>query len=247
MENNNIIDYVMKTPENTNPAILNQMLDQLKGSGAEKACVVSFIYNQQEDNWNIDKLAPEIYEAYTNGQLILAKYNNGSPVFTLSAIHRVEVTDIAAGAYRYIIWFSSVVGENVFQLQYIYDPTGMEDSEVVYETFVEYTEQLISSSSTSPRRVSFETDGSSYISQDDFDAIKAALDDGTDIYAVLDGYERYTFNTIERDSEADAATIYFTYVDAIGSSVIFKTIAWHHESGAEDRITLTTKTLAAQE
>ena len=34
MTKQNIIDYIMQTPENTNPAILNQFLDEIGGSGS---------------------------------------------------------------------------------------------------------------------------------------------------------------------------------------------------------------------
>ena len=39
MNNQDIIDYVMNTPHNTNPAILNQKLNKLAG-GAGKTLVI---------------------------------------------------------------------------------------------------------------------------------------------------------------------------------------------------------------
>lgn len=39
MDNKTILDYVLNSPENTNPAILNQMLDELKNSSTDNYTV----------------------------------------------------------------------------------------------------------------------------------------------------------------------------------------------------------------
>ena len=39
MDNKTILDYVLNSPENTNPAILNQMLDELKSSSTDNYTV----------------------------------------------------------------------------------------------------------------------------------------------------------------------------------------------------------------
>ena len=41
-----IIDYVTQTPENTNPAVLNTLLKDLKGSSIDSADVVKIVKDE---------------------------------------------------------------------------------------------------------------------------------------------------------------------------------------------------------
>lgn len=45
MDNKTIIDYVLNSPENTNPVILNQMLDELKGGSVQMLKFVKDSYS----------------------------------------------------------------------------------------------------------------------------------------------------------------------------------------------------------
>ena len=68
MEKQDIMDYVLKTPENTNPAILKSMLDQLEegsgGGGGSGGDVISgdVIYKFREPKTDIDFTSNDRYQ-----------------------------------------------------------------------------------------------------------------------------------------------------------------------------------------
>lgn len=48
MNKEQVLDYVMTTPTNTNPAILNQMLDEISGDGESYDVVVKGYYQSDD-------------------------------------------------------------------------------------------------------------------------------------------------------------------------------------------------------
>ena len=91
MDKNRIINYVMKTPENTNPNVLSSLLD----SEMDNRFVVTLTITDSEtiDNdialsGTMDKTSAQITEAYESGQQIVAKtfFNNNVNEMFLRAV-----------------------------------------------------------------------------------------------------------------------------------------------------------------
>ena len=72
MENEDIVNYVMDNPDNTNPAVLRDMLSQLSGGGGSLPFDVFVIETTKISNQHIlTKTAGEIIEAANGGALVL--------------------------------------------------------------------------------------------------------------------------------------------------------------------------------
>lgn len=75
---NEILDYVMETPGNTNPAILKQMLDANSGGGGGGAAVFEYLstdfdtdeYSFVSSTFDID----DIEEAFFSGKPVMIKF-----------------------------------------------------------------------------------------------------------------------------------------------------------------------------
>lgn len=67
MTKQDIIEYVMNTPHNTNKAVLSSMLNQLVegggGSSDFSTAEVSFVYNKEGSGWDSVSYIPIIHEA----------------------------------------------------------------------------------------------------------------------------------------------------------------------------------------
>ena len=76
MDSQEIVDYVMETPGNTNPAILKQMIDGVSSSGGVE--VIRII--PQSMPYSVDE-ALAIYNAWLNGAVVyfqsIGNLNNG--------------------------------------------------------------------------------------------------------------------------------------------------------------------------
>lgn len=72
-----IFDYVMHSPENTNPAVLGSMLNGLESEDTGDTYYVNVTQVKQtvdeEDSWSLDKSVSEIFAAYRNGKQVVAK------------------------------------------------------------------------------------------------------------------------------------------------------------------------------
>lgn len=84
MDKQQIIDYVMETPENINPVILGQFLDELGGGGGGATDFKIFIvnetrvYNGRDYTATLDKTWKEIYDATEEGyDIMLVKEDAG--------------------------------------------------------------------------------------------------------------------------------------------------------------------------
>lgn len=79
MDKNDILDYVMNTPGNTNRAVLSGMLDSMSGSGGDEMLVVSITVTPA--GATLDKTYIEIDEAYKSGKMIFGKFIFGNNKF----------------------------------------------------------------------------------------------------------------------------------------------------------------------
>lgn len=77
-----IFEYVTETPENTNPAVLRSMLNELSGGGSGGAglFVVNIQYNDSTGEYEVDKTLEEIKAAYLRNDAIVGVYA-GQTVF----------------------------------------------------------------------------------------------------------------------------------------------------------------------
>lgn len=70
MEKEDIVNYVMETPGNSNPAVLRDMLDSYSGGGG----VFWVTFTWDDDTLVSDKTAEEIYNAVMAGQYVRGKH-----------------------------------------------------------------------------------------------------------------------------------------------------------------------------
>ena len=78
MTKKEIIDYIMETPQNTNTAILSQMLDEFagEGGGSMEPLIVNAI-NVRSTIYEMDKTVGELNEAFSKGIPITMYFQNG--------------------------------------------------------------------------------------------------------------------------------------------------------------------------
>lgn len=90
MDKNDIIEYVMHTPHNTNRAVLGSMLDSM-GSGGDEMLVVGLTAQTGNYDFTTDKTYDEIAESIYNGNynIVLAGLNNiaGGKVHYLTEVN----------------------------------------------------------------------------------------------------------------------------------------------------------------
>ena len=86
MGKEDIIDYVMKTPENTNPNILRSLLDS---EANNNKYIVTLTPTAQDFSGTMDKTVAEINEAYEAGQEIVFKIYPSA-----TAYYEIGCTDV---------------------------------------------------------------------------------------------------------------------------------------------------------
>lgn len=84
MDKEDIINYVMETPGNSNPAVLGSMLNSYGGGGV---FWVTFTWN--DDTLVSDKTAEEIYNAAMAGQYVRGKFVEPHNIEYLELHHTV--------------------------------------------------------------------------------------------------------------------------------------------------------------
>lgn len=67
-----IIDYVVETPQNTNPNILRGMLQNLGGGGSNDF-VLTVIRDNEQEQYRFDKTPEETYAVYETGKNMTIK------------------------------------------------------------------------------------------------------------------------------------------------------------------------------
>ena len=83
MTKEEILNYVMDTPENTNRAVLNDMLNELQTSGGATAFTVTFTPTDADwTTFTADKTLAEVLAAYEAGSIINGRYGTEDTGYT---------------------------------------------------------------------------------------------------------------------------------------------------------------------
>lgn len=69
-----IFDYVMHSPENTNPAVLGSMLNSLEEGGGIEYFDVTYTCEEENDDPTIDKTIAQIQNAIEEGKILRFKW-----------------------------------------------------------------------------------------------------------------------------------------------------------------------------
>ena len=84
MDKNDILDYVMNTPGNTNRAVLNSMLNNVGGGSEDKQKKLHIIYNNSNETYEIDEsehyLIDEAYSVYNAKTLNIQVFCDDEPL-----------------------------------------------------------------------------------------------------------------------------------------------------------------------
>lgn len=72
MSKEKVINYVMTSPNNTNPAILGEMLDEISGGSESGIIVVPLVIDINTGRTIIQKPWKEIYNALGDGKIVIA-------------------------------------------------------------------------------------------------------------------------------------------------------------------------------
>lgn len=107
MTKKEIIDYIMETPQNTNTAILSQMLDEFAGEGGEsmEPLIVQMSWNEEENITRGDKTFGEIRTAFESSRMVYIKWWNrddNSIGNDLNIITRISYEIYNGGCYASI-------------------------------------------------------------------------------------------------------------------------------------------------
>lgn len=101
-----IFDYVMDSPENTNPSVLKSLLNNLETS-ASGPFIIKFIYNGEEGWYITDVSFNEIEEAFQQGRSLYCKFVDYCPhgeIGTLYPLFYWEPSDADTKIYFHCPW-----------------------------------------------------------------------------------------------------------------------------------------------
>lgn len=107
MTKEEILNYVMDTPDNTNRMVLSDMLDEFSSGGGASILVVGV--TEEGSFWNCDKTWQEIYEAFLSGSVRLS-----CPVFTENAVDYRNVIVVSTDGSQYDVYFWDGLDINAF-------------------------------------------------------------------------------------------------------------------------------------
>lgn len=112
MTKNEILNYVMTTPENVNRQVLGYMLDELEGEGGGGSTVDVFYINFSLEGSNtivMDKTMEEIGEAFEQGKLIYGNFLSTGIVDSLTPLYNIPASRVEKYTLNdidyYGIWF----------------------------------------------------------------------------------------------------------------------------------------------
>lgn len=86
MTKEEILDYVMNTPNNTNRMVLNDIIDELVNSSSGGASVFTVTFTPTNEEWTAftaDKTIDEIEAAYEEGAIIQGRYGTENDMYTM--------------------------------------------------------------------------------------------------------------------------------------------------------------------
>lgn len=111
MTKNEILNYVMTTPENVNRQVLGYMLDELEGEGGGSTVGVFYINFSLQGSRTIimDKTMEEIGEAFEQGKLIYANFLSSGIVNSLTPLYNIPASRVEKYTLNnmdyYGVWF----------------------------------------------------------------------------------------------------------------------------------------------
>ena len=112
MTKNEILNYVMTTPENVNRQVLKYMLDELEGEGGGGSTVDVFYINFSLEGSNtivMDKTMEEIGEAFEQGKLIYGNFLSSGIVDSLTPLYNIPASRVEKYTLNnidyYGVWF----------------------------------------------------------------------------------------------------------------------------------------------
>lgn len=127
-----IINYVMENPENTNPNVLRNMLENYNSSGGGLLIVnvVPDETTEEEGVYVADKTAKELYEAFLAGRNVVCYYDLNYHPFVTGYHNEDDDT--------YTVYFSTVDvidGSSVSQVRIQIEYAGNEQVFVTYDNY----------------------------------------------------------------------------------------------------------------
>ena len=112
MTKNEILNYVMTTPENVNRQVLRYMLNELEGEGGGGSTVDVFYINFSLEGSNtivMDKTMEEIGEAFEQGKLIYGNFLSTGIVDSLTPLYNIPASRVEKYTLNnidyYGVWF----------------------------------------------------------------------------------------------------------------------------------------------
>lgn len=131
MTEEEIIDYVMNTPNNSNPAVLKGMLDSYGGSSSDEIFWVTYTYDEEASSeskevYTCDRTFQEIKEAFNNNKNVIAREDHGDG-YTI-----IPLTDVTDTMLEFCLVRASSIDIH-FDLDYEYVEHTIEDEiEYIY-------------------------------------------------------------------------------------------------------------------
>lgn len=110
-----VFNYVMNSPENTNPAVLRSLLDNLEAPMQEKF-IITITYDSLTSNFVGDKTLDEVIAAYNSGKNIIVGFSGDFSEAPVS--HLDECTCIITNTSLYE---DDIVGFGFFGNAYLGD------------------------------------------------------------------------------------------------------------------------------
>ena len=110
MNKNEILEYVMATPDNVNRQILGYMLDELEGEGGSAVDVFYINFSLEgSDTIVMDKTMEEIGEAFEQGKLIYGNFLSTGIVDSLTPLYNIPASRVEKYTLNnidyYGVWF----------------------------------------------------------------------------------------------------------------------------------------------
>lgn len=91
MTKEEILDYVMNTPDNTNRMVLSDMLDSFSSGGGNIApLITTFVDEPTEGDYQIDKTFGELLEAFENGTPCILQDGSGESQKSLYLLYTIS-------------------------------------------------------------------------------------------------------------------------------------------------------------
>ena len=104
-----IIDYVMNSPANTNRAVLEGMLDEIGGGGTSEPLIVIPHFNTEDNGEYLNKTWQELWDAYISGKQVLLVHDTSDEIGSNIYARELEAVENENG-YYYIYFYNQTFG-----------------------------------------------------------------------------------------------------------------------------------------